>query len=386
MMNKRRFAPRGRCAGSSFNGSLRSVIASPWTIASAARRATGGRIHREKPDGILLRPSTRHHRSSLAARATSVGAVLVLVCTADLATAQSYPARPIRIIVPQSPGASTDITARLVAQGLSEAFRQPVIVDNRPGSSGIAGTELVARAAPDGYTLMVVASSFSINPALGRKMPFDSIRDFTTVTQLSKFPNMLAAHPSAPVKTLQDVIALAKAKPGQLSYASAGLATGTHMTAELLKFMTGIDILHVPYKGGGPAMIAAMGGQTQLVIGTSVGLLPHVRAGKLRAIALTSAKRSAAAPDIPTFAESGVPGYEHEPWNGMFGPAGIPKPVLARVNAEVVRILRSPEVKKVFERDGADVVGSTPEQFGAVLKAEIAKWTKVAKAAGIKAE
>jgi len=305
---------------------------------------------------------------------------------ASTGSGQAYPARPIRIIVPQSPGASTDITARLVAQGLNEAFRQPVIVDNRPGSSGIAGTELVARAAPDGYTLMVVASSFAINPALGRKMPFDSIRDFTTITQLSKFPNMLAAHPSAPVKTLQDVIALAKAKPGQLNYASAGVATGTHMTVELLKFMTGIELLHVPYKGGGPAMTAAMGGQTQLVVGTSVGLLPHVRAGRLRAIAITSAQRSAAAPEIPTFAESGVPGYEHEPWNGMFGPAGIAKPVLARVNTEVVRVLQSPDVKKVFERDGADVVGSTPEQFGSVLKAEIAKWTKVAKAAGIKAE
>jgi tripartite-type tricarboxylate transporter receptor subunit TctC len=316
-----------------------------------------------------------------------IGVTHVAVSAAqERPVARDYPTKPIRIVVPQSPGASTDITARIVAQGLNEAFRQPVIVDNRPGSSGIAGTELVARAAPDGYTLMVVASSFSINPALGRKMPFDSIRDFTTVTQLSKFPNMLAAHPSAPVKTLQDVIALAKSKPGQLSYASAGLATGTHMTAELLKYMTGIELLHVPYKGGGPAMIAAMGGQTPLIIGTSVGLLPHVRAGRLRAIALTSAKRSAAAPDIPTFAESGVPGYEHEPWNGMFGPAGIPKPVLAKVNAEVARILHSPEVKKVFERDGADVVGSTPEQFGAVLKAEIAKWTKVAKAAGIKAE
>jgi len=302
------------------------------------------------------------------------------------AVAQSYPSRPIRIIVPQSPGASTDITARLVAQGLNEAFKQPVIVDNRPGSSGIAGTELVARAAPDGYTLMVVASSFSINPALGRKLPYDSVRDFTTVTQLSKFPNMLAAHPSTPVKTLQDVMALAKAKPGQVTYASAGVATGTHMTAELLRYMTKIDLLHVPYKGGGPAMTAAMGGQTQLIVATSVGLLPHVRAGKLRAIAVTSAKRSAAAPDIPTIAESGVPGYEHEPWNGMFGPAGMPKAVLARVNAEVVRVLHAPEAKKVLEGDGADVVGNSPEQFGAVLKAEIAKWTKVAKAAGIKAE
>jgi tripartite-type tricarboxylate transporter receptor subunit TctC len=297
-----------------------------------------------------------------------------------------YPTRPIRIIVPQSPGASTDLTARLMAQKLNDAFKQPVIVDNRPGSSGIAGTEIVARAAPDGYTLMVVASSFSINPALGRKLPYDAIRDFTTVSQLSKFPNMLAAHPSVPVKTLQDVIAMAKAKPGQVSYASAGLATGTHMTAELLKYMTGIELLHVPYKGGGPSMAAAMGGQTQLVISTTVGLLAHVRAGKLKAIALTAAKRSAAAPEIPTFAESGVPGYEHEPWNGMFAPAKLPKAVLAKINAEVARGLNAPDVKPVFDRDGADVVGNKPEEFAVILRSEIDKWSKVAKAAGIKLE
>lgn len=302
------------------------------------------------------------------------------------AAVRHYPAKPVRIIVPQSPGASTDLTARLVAQKLSEAFKQPVVVDNRPGGSGITGAELVARATPDGYTLMVVASSFSINPAIQPKLPYDPIRDFTPVSQLSKFPNMLAAHPSVPVKTLQDVIALAKAKPGQLNYASAGSGTGTHMSAELLKQMTRIDIVHIPYRGGGPAAIAAMGGQTQLIIGTSVGLLPHVRAGKLKAIALTSARRSPAAPDIPTFAESGVPGYEHEPWNGMFGPARIPKPLLARINGEVVRILHAPDVTKVFEHEGADVVGSTPEQYGAFLRAEIAKWTKVAKAAGIKPE
>ena len=187
-------------------------------------------------------------------------ALLIILPVVASAAEREYPTRPIRIIVPQSPGASTDLTARLVAQKLNEAFRQPVIVDNRPGASGIAGTEIVARAAADGYTLMVVASSFSINPALGRKMPYDAIRDFTAVSQLSKFPNMLAAHPSTPVKTLQEVIAMAKAKPGQFTYASAGLATGTHMTAELLKYMTGIDLLHVPYKGGGPAMAAAIGG------------------------------------------------------------------------------------------------------------------------------
>ena len=309
-----------------------------------------------------------------------------MLLSASIAAAQEYPTRPIRIVVPQSPGASTDITARLIGQKLNESFKQPVVVDNRPGSSGIAGTEIVARAVPDGHTLVVVASSFSINPALQPKLPYDPIHDFTPVTQLSKFPNMLAAHPSVPVKTLQDVIALARAKPGQLNYASAGSGTGTHMSAELLKQMTKIDIVHIPYKGGGPAMVAAMGGQTQLIFGTTVGLLLHVRTGKLKAIALTSAKRSAAAPEIPTFAESGVPGYEHEPWNAMFAPAKMPRAVLAKLNAEVGRILHTPEVKKVFEHEGADPVGNSPEQFAAILKSEIAKWMKVVKAAGIKPE
>ena len=302
---------------------------------------------------------------------------------AGLAAEAQYPTRPIRIIVPQSPGASTDLTARMIGQKLNETFGQPIVVDNRPGSSGIAGTETVARAAPDGYTLMVVASSFSINPALGRKLPYDALKDFTTVSQLSKFPNMLAAHPSFPAKTLPEVIAAAKAKPGQISFASAGLATGTHMSAELLKYMTGIELLHVPYKGGGPAMTAAMGGQTQLVISTSLGLMGHVRSGKLRPIAMTSAKRSAAAPDIPTVAET-VPGYEHEPWNGMFAPAGIPQAVLAKISAEVTRAVHSPEIKKVFESEGATPVGSSPQEFAVILKSEIEKWMKVAKAANIK--
>jgi tripartite-type tricarboxylate transporter receptor subunit TctC len=305
--------------------------------------------------------------------------------SAAIAAESDYPTRPIRIIVPQSPGASTDLTARVIGQKLNETFKQPVVVDNRPGSSGIAGTEIVARAVPDGYTLMVVASSFSINPAL-RPLPYDSVRDFTPITQLSKFPNMLAAHPSLPAKTLQDVIALAKAKPGQLNYASAGSGTGTHMSAELLKYMTGIDIVHIPYKGGGPAMVATVGGQTQLIVGTTIGLLPHVRTGKLKAIGLTSAKRSAAAPDIPTFAESGVPGYEHEPWNGMFAPAKMPKAVVAKLNAEVGRLLHSPEVRKVFEHEGADTVGNSSEQFVAIIKSETAKWAKLVKTAGIKVE
>ena len=313
-----------------------------------------------------------------------IGAAFSLASAATPAADPAYPVRPIRIVVPQSPGASTDLTARLIAQKLNEAFRQTVVVDNRPVA--INGAEIVARAVPDGHTLLVVASSLTINPALRAKLPYDTVRDFTPITQLSKFPNILAAHPSVPVRTLQDVIALAKAKPGQINYASAGSGTGTHMSAELLKQMTGIDIVHIPYKGGAPAMIATMGGQTQLIIGTSIGVLPHVRSGKLKAIAITSAQRSAAAPEIPTFAESGVPGYEHEPWNGLLGPAKMPKAVVAKLNAEVVRILQAPEVRKVFEHEAAEPVGNSPEEFAAVIKSEMAKWAKVVKAAGIKVE
>lgn len=298
--------------------------------------------------------------------------------------AQDYPNRPIRIVVPQSPGASTDLTARLIALKLNEAFKQTVVVDNRPGAGTVSGTEIVARAAPDGYTLLVVASSITINPSLYQKLPYDPVRDFTPVTQLSKFPNLLAAHPSVAVKGLQDALALIKSKPGQLNYASAGTGTGTHMSMELLKQMTGIDIAHIPYKGGGPAVTAAIGGQTQFIIGTTIGLLPHVRSGKLRALAVTSAKRSAAAPEIPTFAESGVTGYDHEPWNGLFAAAKTPKPIIAMLNAEVARILQTPDVKKIFANEGADAVGNSPAEFAAIVRVEFEKWAKVIKTAGIK--
>ena len=298
--------------------------------------------------------------------------------------ATAYPSRPIRIVVPQSPGASTDLTARLIAARLTEIFKQTVIVDNRPGAGTISGTEIVTKAAPDGHTLLVVASSLTISPSLYTKLPYDPVRDFTPVTQLSKFPNLLAAHPSFAAKTLNDVITLAKAKPGTINYASAGTGTGTHMSAELLKQMTGIDIVQIPYKGGGPAAIAAIGGQTQLIIGTTVGLLPHVRSGKLKAIAVTSPKRSAVAPEIATFAESGAPGYEHEPWNGLLAPAKTPAGIIAKLNAEVVRLLAAPEVKKIFANEGAEAVGNSPEAFAAIVKSETAKWAKVIKTAGIK--
>jgi tripartite-type tricarboxylate transporter receptor subunit TctC len=262
----------------------------------------------------------------------------------------NFPARPIRIIVPQSPGASTDLTARLVAQRLSEAFKQPVVVDNRPGAGTIIGTDLVTRAAPDGHTLLVVASGITVNPSMHKRLPYDTERDLAPITQLTRFSNLLAAHPSFAGKTLQDVIAMAKAKPGAINYASAGLASGTHMSMELLKTLTGIDLVHIPYTGGGPAVTAAIGGQVQMNIGTTVGVLPHVRSGRLRAIAVTTAARSPAAPEIPTFAESGVPGYDHGPWNGLFAPA------------------------------------KTPAAFAAIVRAELATWSKVVRAAGIKVE
>jgi tripartite-type tricarboxylate transporter receptor subunit TctC len=301
--------------------------------------------------------------------------------------AQSYPSRPLRIIVPQSPGASTDVTARLVAQRLSEGFRQPVVVDNRPGAGTIIGTELVTRATPDGYTLLVVAAGITVNPSIyGKRVPYDTERDLAPVSQLTRYANMLVANPSFPVKTLQDVLTVARAKPGSLNYASAGLASGTHMSMELLKIMTGVDLVHVPYTGGGPAVTATIGGQVPLNIGSTAGVLPHVKSGRLRAIAVTTAKRTPSAPDVPTFAESGVPGYDHGPWNGMFAPAKTPPAIIAKIQAEVARAVQAPEVRKVFVNEGVDPVANSPQEFAAIVKKELAMWPKVVQAAGIKAE
>jgi tripartite-type tricarboxylate transporter receptor subunit TctC len=300
--------------------------------------------------------------------------------------APSYPTKPVRLIVPQSAGASTDLTARLIAQKLSVAFGQQFVVDNRPGAGSIIGTDLVAKATPDGYTLLVVASSITLNPSLHKNLPFDPVRDLAPITQLSAFPNLLTVHPSLQVKTVKELIALLKAKPGSINYGSSGAATGTHLSAELFKYMTGTDMVHVPYKGGGPAVQALIGGQVQLNFATIVSVLPHVRAGKLRGIAVTTAKRSPNAPDIPTIAESGVPGYDHGPWNGFLAPAKTPRAVIARLNEETARILHLPETKAVFMNEGAEPVGNSPEQFSAIIKDETAKWSKVIKAAGIKAD
>ena len=313
-------------------------------------------------------------------------AVAGLFCAAAgvSAQAQEYPNRPVRIVVPQSAGGSIDTGVRIIMVKLSEALKQSVVIDNRPGAGTINGTEIVARATPDGYTLLAVASSFTINPSLYAKLSYDPNRDFTAVAQISKYPYMLFVHPALPVQTLKDVIALARAKPGSLNYASAGVGTGTHVCMELLRQMAGIDIVHVPYKGGGPAAIAAMGGQVQLLAGTTIATLAHARTGKLKAIAVTSTKRTPSAPDVPTFAESGVPGYEFETWNGLVAPARTPGAIIAKLNSHIALVSALPEVRKAFASEGAETVAASAEAFAALMRSDAVKWEKVIRRAGIK--
>lgn len=313
-------------------------------------------------------------------------AIAVSLAWTNGAAAQAYPSRPIRLIVPQSPGGSTDVIARVVAQRMGEALGQTVIVDNRPAAGTLIGVELVANAAPDGYTLLAVASSITIIPALYKKLPFDPIRDIAPVTQLATLPHILVVHPSVPAGSVKELIALAKSRPGQLNFASSGFGTSTHMAAELFMFMTKTRMVNVTYKGGSPAMVAMLGGECQVNFATISTAIPHVRAGRLRALAVTSARRSVAAPEYPAMAEAGVPGYNHSSWIGLFAPAKTPPPVIARLNAEAVKAAHSQEVKTVLLGDGLEATGTTPGEFAAIVKTEIAKWMKVAKAANITAQ
>ena len=295
-----------------------------------------------------------------------------------------YPTKPIRIIVPQSAGGSTDLAARVVTQRLSESLGQPIVVDNRPGAGSLNGTETVAKAPADGYTLLVVAASFTINPALHEKLPFDPVRDFAPVTRLAALPHILVVHPTLPVKSVKELIALAKAKPGELNYASSGIATSTHLAAELFRHMTGTDMVQVPFKGGAPGVVGLLSGQVQLYFATISTALPHVKSGKIRALAVTTAKRSVVAPEYPTIAEAGVPGYEHASWIGMLAPAKTPPSVVSKLHAESVKVVSMQEVRTLLLRDGLEPVGDTPQEFAAIVKQEVAKWMKVVKAAGIK--
>jgi len=302
------------------------------------------------------------------------------------ALAQSYPVRPVRVIVPTSPPGGGDVVARVIAPGLSERLGQQVVVENRAGASTMIGGEAAARAAPDGYTLLLGISTLAINPAAFKRVPYDALRDFVPITHAVKQTMMLVAHPSFPGKTVKELIAIAKARPGDVVYSSAGFGTNPHMGMVLLLYLTGTRMLHVPYRGGGEAIIAVTSGQVSVSINSMLGVLPQVRAGRLRALGVTNARRVAGIPEVPTIAEAGVPGYESLQWYGLLAPTGVSRDIVARVNKEAVAVLRTPDIVERLARDGGEVVASSPEEFGAYLRAETEKWGKVARATGLQRE
>jgi tripartite-type tricarboxylate transporter receptor subunit TctC len=316
----------------------------------------------------------------------AIAALAGLVICATQTAAQTYPAKPIRLIVPFAAGGPNDVIGRVVATKLSELLGQTVVVDNRAGAGGAAGTALVGTAAPDGYTILISGtSSLAINPSLYKTLPYDPIRDFAPVSLVGTAPSLLVMHPSMPVKTIKDLIALAQAKPGQINYASGGIGSAPHLAGELLNAMAKINMVHVPYKGGGPSLTAVMAGQVHLFMGGLSAAMPPVKDGRLRGIAVTSPKRSQFLPDTPTIAET-VPGYDVVNWYAIFAPAKTPAPIVSRLNAEIVKALAAPEVRKRFTDLALDADTSTPEELGAYLGREIKKWAQVVKTAGIKPE
>ena len=299
---------------------------------------------------------------------------------------QSYPTRPIRLVVPSAPGGGTDISARIISPKLSEYLGQPVVVENRPGAGTMIGGEVVARAAPDGYTLLMGISTLAINPAMYRKVPYDALKDFAPITQVVSVPNILVTHPSLPVKSVKELVALAKTRPGQINFASAGVGTNPHLSMELFLSLSNIKMTHVPYRGSGQGVIDLLAGHVSVMTPSALTGIPLVKGGKLRGLGVTSAKRAGGAPDIPTIAEAGVPNYEAVQWFGVLAPTGTQREIIARVRSEVVRVLQLQETKERFFADGAEPVGSTPEEFAAFIRSETIKWAKVVKNAGIKPE
>lgn len=297
-----------------------------------------------------------------------------------------YPARPIRLIVPFPPGGGTDITARAIAQKLTERWGQQVVVDNRPGANGTIGANITAKSAPDGHTLTMISSSHAVNASLYAKLPYDLVMDLAPVTQATSQPYPLVVNPSVPAKSVKELIALAKAKPGILNYGSSGTGGLSHLSGALLASLAGINMVHIPYKGGAPSLTDVIAGQIQMLFGTLLLTNPHVKAGKLRVLAVTTAKRTPAAPELPTMMEAGVAGYEVMQWYGVLAPAKVPPAIIGKLSKEIARSLHEPDVKPRLAADGSDAVGSAPEQFGAHVRSEVAKWGKLVKQLGLKAD
>ena len=312
---------------------------------------------------------------------------LVLTAAAHDASAQAYPVKPVRFVIAFSPGGPSDILTRLVGTKLAEATGQSFVFENRPGAGGNVAGEVVAKAPPDGYTLLMGNNSIlATNASLYRKMNFDPVKDFAPVALIASQPNILVVHPSLPVKSVKELVVLAKSRPGQLNYASSGSGAAAHMAAELFKSMTHVDMVHIPYKGAGPALLDMLTGQCQVMFATALSVQPHLQSGRLRPLAVTTAKRSPTFPDLPTVAEAGVPGFEAVTWHGVVVPAGTPQAVIGRLNAEINKILQTPDIRDRLTRQGAEIIGGTPQQFAAYIQAEIPKWAKVIRDSGARAD
>ena len=309
---------------------------------------------------------------------------VMAACATQFACAQNYPSKPIRFYTPYPPGGTTDILARIIGAKLHEAWGQPVIIEAKPGAGGNIGTDFVAKSPADGYTILMGASGpLAINASLFSKLPYDPAKDLAPVVLSASVPLVLVTHPSLPVKTVREFIALMKARPGQFNYASAGPGSPQHLTAEMFKFMANVEMTHIPYKGSGPAIVDLIGGQIPFAFESMIPILPHVRSEKLRGLAVTSTTRSPVLPQISTVAESGVPGFESIAWYGVVAPAGTPKEIVAKLNAEIVRIANLPDIKKQLMEMGSPPVAGTPDQFGALIRSEIPKWGRVVKQAKV---
>ena len=321
---------------------------------------------------------------------TSACRALLLLCgmhaTVAAAQAPGYPVRPIRLVIPWATGGSTDAVIRILAPKMSETLGQQVIVDNRPGGASVIGLDAVAKASPDGYTVGVTTISFSVNPFMLSRMPFETEKDFVPVSQLTEVPTVLVVHPSVPARSVKDLVALAKAKPATLNYGSAGNGTVNHLAAELFSHLTGVKMVQVPYKGGGPAVISILGGETAVLFATIPSALAHIRSGRLVALGVTSSKRDPTLPDIPSIAETGLAGFAVNEWQGLVVPAGTPRAVVARLHQEAVRNLALPEVRERIAAVGAHVVASSPDEFAAFIKKELATWSRLIRETGIRAD